>query len=343
KKQAGEERLATLLDYLGPETIFLLCEPDQLAERAQEYASQVPDGDPFFVSWEVFKENVEKKGVRILGATDTEADLVNFTPHSALPAPHFQGLDAFRPLAERAPEPHVAETQRREFFAQLHRWLRQNYAVHVFCNNDGERQRFEEIWKEYGLAPDGDTQDASPALHVGSLARGFLFEAAKLVVVTDAEIFGHYKVQRPRRLKSPHAQATRSALDIDLSDLEEGDYVVHLQHGVGRYLGLQVLPLGTGKRAEAATENLNSSQECLVIEYAPSGLDEAPPKLYVPVTEAHLVSKYVGTGKARPPLNTSGGTRWAKAKEHAERAVRDVAGDLLAIQAARDSQPGHVF
>jgi len=80
-----------------------------------------------------------------------------------------------------------------------------------------------------------------------------------------------------------------------------------------------------------------------VIEYAPSGLDEAPPKLYVPVTEAHLVSKYVGTGKVRPPLNTLGGTRWAKAKEHAERAVRDVAGDLLAIQAARDSQPGHGF
>src|SRR5439155_23199973 len=132
--------------------------------------------------------NAEQKGVRILEATDTEAGLLNTQdhsaiPHSALPTPHFQGLDAFRPLAERAPEPHVAEAQRREFFAQLHRWLRQDYAGHVFCNNDGERQRFEEIWKEYGLAPDGDTQDASPALHVRSLARGFLFEAAKLVVV----------------------------------------------------------------------------------------------------------------------------------------------------------------
>src|SRR5262249_28568290 len=54
-------------------------------------------------------------------------------------------LDAFRPLGERTPELAVAEAQRREFFAQLHRWLRQSYAVHVFCNNDGERQRFEEI------------------------------------------------------------------------------------------------------------------------------------------------------------------------------------------------------
>src|SRR5262249_60471914 len=87
---------------------------------------------------------------------------------------------------------------------------------------------------------------------VGALSRGFLFEAAKLVVVTDAEVFGRYKVQRPRRLKSSHAIAARSALDIDFADLEEGDFVVHLQHGIGRYLGLQVLPAGRGKKGGAA-------------------------------------------------------------------------------------------
>ena len=65
--------------------------------------------------------------------------------------PIFTSLDAFRPLGERAPDPQIAEAQRREFFNQLHRWLRQGYAVHVFCNNDGERQRFEEIWEELGL------------------------------------------------------------------------------------------------------------------------------------------------------------------------------------------------
>src|SRR3954462_11148901 len=125
-------------------------------------------------------------------------------------------------------------------------------------------------------------------MHLGSLSRGFLHEESKLVVVTDAEIFGRYKVQRPRRLKWTHAQAMRSALDIDFSDLEEGAYVVHLQHGIGRYLGLQVLPLGSGaKSSEKAPDAANPGQECLVIEYAPSGLDEAPPKLYVPVTEAH--------------------------------------------------------
>jgi transcription-repair coupling factor (superfamily II helicase) len=80
-----------------------------------------------------------------------------------------------------------------------------------------------------------------------------------------------------------------------------------------------------------------------VLEYAPSDTDREPPKLYVPVTEAHLISKYVGAGKMRPPLNTLGGKRWEKTKQQAERAVRDVAADLLAIQAKRATQPGHAF
>jgi transcription-repair coupling factor (superfamily II helicase) len=352
----------TLLGYLPRETILLLCGVEQLAKNADEYAAEVPQDDPFFILWDDFQQQAIRRGMTVINLAELDSNVVlsgeegpqpepdqpgsiSVLPHSSLHSPHFEGLDSFRPFAERAPEPQIADAQRREFFAQLHRWLRQDYAVHVFCNNDGEQQRFTEIWRDYGLETHpGNSQGPGLSIHLGMLSRGFLCEEAKLVVVTDAEIFGRYKVQRPRRLKSPHAQATRSALDIDFTDLEAGDYVVHLQHGVGRYLGLQILPQGTGTRhAETANANLNSGQECLVIEYAPSGLDEAPPKLYVPVTEAHLVSKYVGTGKARPPLNTLGGNRWAKAKEHAERAVRDVAGDLLAIQAARESQAGHGF
>ncbi len=74
-----------------------------------------------------------------------------------------------------------------------------------------------------------------------------------------------------------------------------------------------------------------------------SAVDDTPPKLYVPVSEAHLVSKYVGAGKFCPPLHTLGGTRWAKTKAHAEAAVRDVAADMLAVQAARSLQEGHAF
>jgi transcription-repair coupling factor (superfamily II helicase) len=376
-KKCQARGLGTLLEYLPAEAVLLLCEPEQLAERADEYAGQVPEGDPFFIPWGDFLEQASERAMTLLQASD--AGLGSVAPgnegggeagYDAPPplTPQFQSLEAFRPLAERAPEPQVAEAQRREFFAQLHRWLRQDYKVHVFCNNKGERQRFTELWEEYGftqpeqashLPSEGNISTAaiegggaevwpgcalSPALHLGTLARGFLCDEARLVVVTDAEVFGRYKVQRPRRLKSVHAQATRSALDIDFTELEEGDYVVHVQHGIGRYVGLQVLPLGAGtKPTEGTGANAYAGQECLVIEYAPSDPAQPPPKLYVPVTEAHLVGKYVGTGKARPPLNTLGGTRWARAKAQAERAVRDVASDLLAIQAARESQAGHAF
>ncbi|TAK92237.1 MAG: DEAD/DEAH box helicase, partial [Verrucomicrobia bacterium] len=394
--------MGTLLDYLPRETIFVLCEAELLTERADEYARQVPPDDPFYISWENFREQITARGMSSvqLGESgafsltpalsrwerenpsprseETEsdcgsADLEQSETSEALSplparegqgegesyeiqnAPLFSSLDAFRPLVERAPEPQIAEAQRREFFQQLHRWLRQDYAVHVFCNNDGERQRFAEIWAEHGFSREPGVESRAPetksrpstfdlrlSTHLGSLARGFICDEAKLVVVTDAEIFGRYKVQRPRRLKSPHAAAMRSALEIDFADLEFGDLVVHLQHGIGRYLGLKTMPVGAGNR-QSAIGNQQSETECLVIEYAPSDPANEPPKLYVPVSEAHLVSKYVGAGKMRPPLNTLGGTRWRKAVEQTERAVRDVAAELLRIQAARATQPGYAF
>jgi transcription-repair coupling factor (superfamily II helicase) len=115
-----------------------------------------------------------------------------------------------------------------------------------------------------------------------------------------------------------------------------------LQHGIGRYLGLKVLPAGSGHRP-SATGHQHPETECLVIEYAPGDPAIEPPKLYVPVTEAHLVGKYVGAGKVRPPLNTLGGNRWRKQVEQTEEAVRDVAAELLRIQAARATQAGHAF
>jgi transcription-repair coupling factor (superfamily II helicase) len=332
KQDEQNQSRATLLEHLPRETIFVLCEPEALAVHAENYSQQVPANDAFHVAWPDFLTELHRRGFTSVelaedsetGETDSQSEIRN---------PKFDSLDAFRPLAERAPEPQVAEAQRREFFQQLHRWLRQDYAVHVFCNNDGERQRFEEIWRDLGFA-DAKTPDVK----LGSLARGFICDEAKLVVVTDAEIFGRYKVQRPRRQKSAHAVAARSALDIDFTDLEEGDLVVHLQHGIGRYLGLKNLPAKTAKSESADPEN---ETECLVIEYAPSGDAVEPPKLYVPVSEAHLVSKYVGAGKANPPLNQLGGNRWAKAVEQTEKAVRDIAAEMLRIQAVRETQPGH--
>jgi len=374
------DKMATLLDHLPPETLFIFAEPELIADQANRYAETLPPDDPFHLRWKDFEAELSDRKSTRLDVTEIqdalsipghgqnehlgiETDAISLSPReragergkgvSQLRSPSelperpsieipLSSLDPYRPIVERAPDPQIAETQRREFFAQLHRWARQSYAVHVFCNNEGERQRFEEICREYGL--DDATSLAGLTTAIGTLSRGFMSEEARLVVVTDAEIFGRYKVQRPRRLRSRHAQTSRSLLDIDFTDLQEGDYVVHLQHGIGRYLGLQQLPSGGGQKAlDKKAAQSQPGEECLVVEYASSAVDQPAPKLYVPVAEAHLVSKYVGAGKARPPLNTLGGGRWAKTKEQAEHAVRDLAGDLLALQAARASQPGHAF
>src|SRR5208283_3458245 len=133
--------LATLLDHLPRETIFLLCEPEQLALRADEYARQIPVGDPFFISWPDFLAQLDGHSMTRLEMSDTEVGVQasacspdRLKPElqpaePVLGVPLFSSLDAFRPLAERAPELPVAEAQRREFFQQLHRWLRQDYAV----------------------------------------------------------------------------------------------------------------------------------------------------------------------------------------------------------------------
>ena len=334
-RRQNEKPLATLLDYLPRETIFLLCEPDSLAVHADSYEQQVPKDDPFFISWPDFLVELNRRHFTSIEVFE-DAENGEANPQSAIRNPQFENLDAFRPLAERAPEPQIAEAQRREFFQQLHRWLRQDFSVHVFCNNDGERQRFEEIWQEHGFGA-----EEKLAIQIGSLARGFICDEAKIVVVTDAEIFGRYKIQRPRRQKNSHAQVARSALDIDFTDLEEGDLVVHLQHGIGRYRGLKMMPAGNSRHVSAINNQSSAETECLVIEYAPANDGEESPKLYVPVSEAHLVSKYVGAGKSNPPLNQLGGTRWAKAKEQTERAVRDIAAEMLRIQAVRETQAGH--
>ena len=347
---APEIPFATLLDYLPPDSTLLLCEPEPLNDQAAAYDQQIPPADPLYISWPAFLAEMAQRSVNSIQLT--EAPRPPELPPPASDELSFDSLEAFRPLLERAPEPQIAEMQRREFFQQLHRWLRQDYALHIFCNNDGERQRFLEIWQELDAATAASparkkfATDKNLHLQLGSLARGFICEAAKLVVVTDAEIFGRYKIQRPRRLKSSHALAARSALDIDFTDLEEGDLVVHLQYGIGRYLGLKNLP-ATNLNNRAADQpralpvNDETSTECLVIAYAASDPANEPPKLYVPVSEAHLVSKYVGSGRANPPLNTLGGTRWQKAKEQAEKSVRDVAAELLRIQAVRESQAGY--
>lgn len=289
---------ASLLELLPANTLVVFDEPDRLNEAAGAYAKQAPGNDPFFEPWEKVTGHVHL----------TEA--IDFESPEAINL-RLTSLEAFRPLDARTPEPEVAEQMRRQFFDQMQRWLDEGYRLHVLCSTDGERQRFEELWRE----------QFTSTLHAerSTLSRGFLWPDAKLAVVTDSEIFGRYKLVRPRRKFHAMAQPT------DWADLQEGDFVVHLQHGIGKYLGLRSLEVSSAK------------QEVLAIEYA----NEA--RLYVPVEQAHLVSKYIGAGTRIPKLHELGGSLWERQKFTAERAIMDLASELLEIQAARETLEGHAF
>ena len=384
----GQKLTGSLLDHLPAEAMVVICEPESTREQAVQSAGEAAAGNPYCLRWEELVDSWHGSRRSVIGLAELalqwpkEAGLLPADEEDALPRVDLpiSSLDAFRPVDLRLPSLEIAESQRREFFAQMHRWMRRGLAVHVCCNNTGEAQRFKEIWAEYGLAEGGtglppvspggsdaartlvpgesagvgveghqparkgrakkDQGGACPGLQFGTLGQGFVAEAMGLVVVTDAEVFGRYKVQRPRRMKSPHAVAARSVFDISFTDFEPGDYVVHIQQGIGRFVGLERLAV-PGARREGDLPV--PEQECLVIEYARRENGQPPPKLYVPVTEAHLVSKYVGAGRARPPLSILGGSRWTKTKAQAAEAVRDLAADLLSLQAARDSQVGSAF
>ncbi|HUJ09970.1 MAG TPA: transcription-repair coupling factor, partial [Verrucomicrobiae bacterium] len=314
------EQTASLLELLPPETLLVFIEPERLAEAAGAYARQIPDKDSFFEPWEkILASNLHQ--VFLSEAIDFSSDdAVNL---------RLASLDAFRPLDSRAPEPEVAEQMRRAFFDQIQRWATDGYSLHVLCSNEGERQRFEELWRE-------QFKSFSPTLNAqrSTLSRGFLWPDGKLAVVTDSEIFGRYKLIRPRRKFHQMAQPA------DWTELQEGDFVVHVQHGIGKYLGLKTIEVSVGEpKPQIGAEPIQQiqKQEVLAIEYA----NEA--RLYVPVEQAHLVSKYLGAGKRIPKLHELGGSLWQRRKFTAERAIMDLASELLEIQAARESLEGHAF
>ncbi len=336
-----------LLDYLPQNACILDTEPVGLQEAAEHYMQQIPEDDPYFLDWYGLKKRLDESGFQRAELKEADQDWADLedapkpiSDHQGIELhPDLESMELYRPLGDRRPEAHIAEKQRHDFLDQMHRWLRRGHQVLVVCNNEGESQRFQEIWNESGF---NEKSELTDNLHLltGSLSRGFVADTLGCAVVTDAEIFGRYKVQRPRRLKSPHAAAAKSILQIDFADLEEGDYVVHLQHGIGRYVGLRRLP-PVGATSKDTDEE--TGPEYLVIEYAAKEYGDEPPKLYVAVSEAHLVSKYIGAGKGRPQLNTLGGKRWLNAKKQAEKAIRDLAGELLQIQAVRASESGHAF
>jgi transcription-repair coupling factor (superfamily II helicase) len=226
----------------------------------------------------------------------------------------------------------LAEAKRAQFIERLKEWRANNTRVVIYFQTEGEIERFREIMA-------GATEGVD--FVEGTLRRGFCFPAANLVVLSAAELFGRFAVHARRHLR----RAERNRAQIDFSELNEGDLVVHLEHGIGKFLGLFKLPVAEGRApASPALLELRPPEkaplvetEVLALEFA----DEA--KLYVPLEQAYLVSRYVGAGKKSPPLSSLGDGKWARAKIKAAASIFDYAGKMLAIQAERQMHPGYAF
>ncbi len=212
----------------------------------------------------------------------------------------------------------LQESRRREFIDQVSRWNSEGWSVHMLFNNRGEIDRFHELMRDSTLPKD------AIVLGEGRLAHGFILPALRLAVLSDAEIFGRYQHARAQRLLDRTVRQRRAVAQLDLSDLQPGDLVVHIEYGVGRFQGLQAHDAGSG-----------SAEDTLVIEYRDGA------RLYVPIDHANLVSRYVGVGRHAPKLNRLGGSGWNRARSAAEKAIRDYAGQLLRTQAERDSRKGY--
>ena len=210
----------------------------------------------------------------------------------------------------------LQEKRRAEFVNQLCRWHAEGWRVCMFFNNEGEIERFNELIRSEAL------DEGFLEIQLGQMTRGFTVPAARLAVLSDAEIFGRYQHSRARRLITAQRRSRKRA-PLDLSDVQLGDFVVHQEFGIGKFGGLI-------RRGDGA----GNDEDVVVIEYA----DQS--KLYVPLPQAWLISKYVGLGKRTPELSKLGDGKWKKTKSQTERSIFEYAERLIQMQAGRQMAEG---
>ncbi|KPQ29679.1 MAG: transcription-repair coupling factor [Marinobacter excellens HL-55] len=167
-----------------------------------------------------------------------------------------------------------------------------------------------------------DSQGTTLAITIAPMEQGMVLPEQQLALITETALFGERVLQRRRRDKPTEAD---DAGYRDLSELRMGSPVVHIDHGVGRYKGLETITAG------------GESNEFLTLEYAGGS------KLYVPVSSLHLISRYAGTDEEHAPLHKLGTDRWSTAKQKALEKIRDTAAELLDVYARREARKGFQF
>lgn len=309
---------------LDERATVMLCDPEKL-RRAVDDLNKTAN-EFLATSWHVAASghgagapisfdaaNFYDYGTTVAMLANSRRDVWNVTALSvdaSLPG-HVQ-LDALAPGSWRGDERKTTEGM-----AGL---LAEGYGVTVTAAGQGTLARLKRMLASAGIAP----VDA-----VRSQAfDGFIDPAARIAVLTERDITGHASAAgAPRTPKRKRRNA------IDLMELKPGDYVVHEQHGIGRFLEMRQRTTGAG--AGKAT------REYLVLEYAPSKRGAPPDKLFIPTDQLDQVSKYIGSDA--PKLNKLGGSDWASTKAKAKKHVHEVAEDLIKLYSARQRSKGFAF
>ncbi|WP_350349409.1 transcription-repair coupling factor [Agromyces sp. G08B096] len=228
--------------------------------------------------------------------------------------------------------------------------LRDGWSLVMAAAGLGLVERARDVLAEHGLA--GRIVDEVPAelepgvayLVQADAARGFELAEAKLGLIAEAEFYGRsagYDARQGKKL------ASRRRNVVDPLQLKAGDYVVHSTHGIGKFVEMVQREVATGTRPKGPSRTAGIQQqptavrEYLVLEYAPSKRGQPGDRLFVPMDQLDLLSRYVG-GEA-PSLSKMGGSDWAQAKGRARKAVRDIAVELVKLYSARMAAKGHAF
>ncbi len=316
------EQTATLLDYLGDNALPIIGEGaleasehfwmqtrERYEQRRHDIERPLLPPAELYLPPETLRERLnQRERIEVCGSEHSRRETSLVLGDQPAPA---------LPLATKDHAP----------AADLHAFLG-NYPVRVLIAADsaGRREALGEVLAAADLHPSllsgwpeflaGDTRFA---IAVASFSDGFALDEPQVAILTERQLFPERAAQ-PRRRK--RAGREPDAIVRDLGELSEGAPIVHEDHGVGRYRGLVTLEAG------------GTAGEYLEIEYAKGD------RLYVPVAQLHLINRYCGASPETAPLHSLGGEQWSKAKRKAAEKVRDVAAELLEIQARRQARVG---
>ncbi len=288
--EKSDENAPSILDHLPPGSLLFLREPREIDERAARLSAEEE------MAWVAARHARLNEFARASGAIALREEAAGGGAASV--------SFVTRPVDSRGREIDDAIATV-SGLAEIHE------RVAVVCRSEGERARFASILGEREI---GASERISVTL--GDLSTGFSFPSLSLALVPHHELFRLHRQRRPSP-RFRHAQPIE-----DFLELEEGDSVVHVAHGVAKYRGIERI------------EEEGRSADFLVLEFRDSV------KLFVPVTKIELVQKYVGVKGRAPLLDKLGGTTWSKKKKRVEKALRDFAAELLEVQAIREKRSG---